>query len=224
MLLTREVLQKLESNSEIKKKYAGAGSWGQNKIVYLPTILGVISACAAYFMYDLAKTDSSFNTYLYSCIIVAIVCLVAVIFIQKDAKKKVLENIENIPVCIAKKVYGNDSSELYYGIYTTGDKRHDIDFIETIADKIFNIDREPDEKLKRKIKSMFGEKLAKPQGAPSVLLPKEITQGENVYQGYFRFAHVGDEMKNIIKDNNDKFIVVVFNDINAQQLRHADLI
>ncbi|UIR57539.1 hypothetical protein LZQ00_06890 [Sphingobacterium sp. SRCM116780] len=223
MLFTKDILEKLERNSEIKKKYAVLGSWGQNKVVYLPTILGLFSAAGIYPIYDLSKTDSSFNTYLYICVIVAIICLIAVIFIQKDAKKKVIENIENVPVCIAKKVYGNDNAEIYYGIYTTGNKRHDLDFIESIADKIFNIDQEQDEKLKRKIKNMFGEKFAQPNSM-SILLPSAFTEGENVYQGQFSFLHFSKEVKDIIENNNDKFIVIAFNDINAQLLRQTDLI
>jgi len=222
MIFTEDTLKKLENNSEIKKKYAGAGSWGQNKIVYLPTLLGVFSAAGSYFMYELSKMDNSYNIYIYACLVVAVICVVAVVQIQKNAKKKVLASIENVPVCIAKKVYGNDNAEIYYGIYTTGNRRHDIDFIESIADKIFNIDSEPDGKLKRKIRNMFGEKFASPN-ALSILLPTAFTYGENVYQGQFRFQHIGQEMKNVISENNDQFIVVAFNDTNAQQLRRADL-
>jgi len=70
---------------------------------------------------------------------------------------------------------------------------------------------------------MFGEKFASPN-ALSILLPTAFTYGENVYQGQFRFQHIGQEMKSVISNNNDQFIVVAFNDTNAQQLRHADLV
>lgn len=150
MILSSQALNDLEQNTALKKNYATAGSWGQNKLMFLPIVILVFSAFALYFFYDLSKRDASYATYSMVCGALILGSIVAIALMQKSAKKKILENIASVPVCIAKKVYGNDDTGVYYCIYTPGSKRHDIAFIDAIADKIFNIDGEPDVQLRKR--------------------------------------------------------------------------
>ncbi|MGO4292457.1 hypothetical protein [Chitinophaga sp. RAB17] len=208
MILTSQALNDLEQNTALKKTYASAGSWGQNKLMFLPIVILVFSAFALYFFYDLSKRDASYSTYSLVCGALILLSIVAIAVMQNKAKKKILENIVSVPVCIAKKVYGNDDTGVYYCIYTNGSKRHDIAFIEGIADKIFNIDQEPDAALRKKINNLFEVKLAN-TNAPAVLLPEQFTGGEKVYQKQFATT----ALSHVVAENDGKFAVLDFNGV-----------
>lgn len=208
MILTSQALNDLEQNTAIKKNYAMAGSWGQNKLMFLPIVILVFSAFSLYFFYDLSKRDATYSTYSLVCGALILVSIVAIALMQRSAKKKILENIASVPVCIAKKVYGNDDTGVYYCIYTNGNKRHDIAFIEAIANKIFTIDSEPDAQLRKEINKLFEIKLANTNG-PAVLLPERFTSGEKVYQKQFATTNLSQ----IIAENDGKFAVLDFNGV-----------
>lgn len=210
MIITNQTLENLEQDSELKKKYAGAGSWGQNKLVFLPVVTLIMSAFGLYFFYDLAKTDSSYTTWAIGCGIVLLLSLIAIAVIQRNAKKQVLANISSVPVCVAKKIYGNDQTGVYYCIYTKGNKRHDISFIDTIADKIYNIDNEPDPQIKKAITNLFSVKFADTNSA-AVPLPITFTEGEQVYQKQFSTAN--------LKTEDGKFAVLAFNQTSVPVIK-----
>jgi hypothetical protein len=217
MKLTSQVLNDFEQNIALKTKYAAAGSWGQRKIVFLPVVVLIFSAFALYFFYDLSKTDASYSTYSLICGALILIAIVSIALIQRSAKQQVLANIASIPVCVAKKVYGNDENGIYYCIYTTGSKRHDITFIDAIAAKIFNIDNEPDvAPFKREIDNLFRVKFASTNGA-AVLLPVGFTAGEQVYQKQFSTAQLGPALA----ENDGKFAVLAFNAVSVPVLKEA---
>jgi hypothetical protein len=218
MKFTTELLSRLEQNNDLKKSYATMGSLGQNKLIALPVIIGLFSGFAAYFFNDLSKTDASYSAYTIGSIVVVVICIIALFIMQSNAKKTVLENPDNIKICLAKKIYGNDQTDVHYGIYTVGEKRHDPNFIETIAEKIFDIEEEQDLKIKKQIQTLFTPKMEGSNATPT-LLPLEFTLGEKVYQKEFDLKYTDERMKQDIEDSGDKFVVLSFNDVNAQVLR-----
>jgi len=218
MRFTTELLSRLEQNNDLKRSYATMGSMGQNKLVILPVVLGFLSAFAAYFFHDLSKTDPAYSTYTMVSVAFIVVCIIAVIVIQAGAKKKVLQNPDDVKVCLAKKIYGNDQTDVHYGIYTVGDKRHDSNFIENIAEKIFDIEEEQDPQIKRQIQTLFAPKMEGVNATPT-LLPIDFTEGEKVYQKEFNLRYTDDRMKQDIEDSGDKFVVLSFNNISVQVLK-----
>ncbi|HEY9260872.1 hypothetical protein [Chitinophaga sp.] len=208
MILTSQTLEDLEQNTALKKTYAAAGSWGQNKWMALPIVILVFAAFALYFFYDLSKRDDSYSIYSLVCGTLILPAIIAIALMQRGAKKKILENITSVPVCVAKKVHGNDETGVYYCIYTNGNKRHDIAFIDAMADKIFHIDSEPDAQLRKEINKLFEVKLAN-TNAPAVLLPERFTAGEQVYQKQFSTMVVSQ----VMLENDGRFAVLDFNGV-----------
>jgi heme exporter protein D len=222
MLFNTELLERLERNEDLKKAYAGQGSFGQNKLIALPIIIGFFSAFAAYSFYGISKTDPSYSMYVLISVAIIVACIVAVVMMQAKAKKSVLANLDQVKACLAKKIYGNDQTQVYYSIYTLGKMRHDADFLESIADKIFNIDAEPDKQLQSKINKLFQANLEGMNAAP-VLLPVAFTHGEEVYKKEFTFSALDPQMQENIKANNDQFIALSFHSGSAILLRNIPI-
>jgi hypothetical protein len=210
MIFTSELLSKLERDPKLKKAYATQGSMGQNRLVALPVIVAFIAAFGAYTFYGMAKTDPAYNTYTIICGFIITLCIAAVIIIQINAKKKILGNLDEVKVCLAKTIYGNDATGAYYCIYTPGSKRHDADFIETIADSIINIGEEPDDKIRAKIDQLFRQDFEGVNVTPA-LLPVEFTDGEEVYRKEFKLLSLETDMKQNLIENDDKFVVLSYN-------------
>lgn len=222
MSLPSQTLLDLEQNIEIKKSYATIGSFGQNKILAVPVVVGILTAFSSYFFYDLSRTDPDYHLYMVSSVAILIICIVAAIIIQRKAKQVTITNIDSVPVCIARKMYGNDAGQIYFGIYTLGNRRHDAGFIEEVAQKIFQIEEQPDAQLTKKIADLFAPRFEETNG-PSVSLPHELCGGEEVYVGQFNFRQFSKEMKNKIAADEDKFAVIVFNRVTAQLIQEKDL-
>lgn len=218
MTFNTQLLERLERNADLKKAYAGQGSFGQNKLIALPIVIAFLAAFMAYSFYGISKTDSSYSVYVLISVAVIVICIVAVVIMQRKAKKNILANLDDVKVCLAKKIYGNDQTQVYYGIYTLGEKRHDADFIEHIADKIFNIEAEPDKQIQSKINKLFQPNLEGMNAAP-VLLPIEFTVGEQVYKKEFTFSPLDGQMQENIKQNNNQFIALSFHSGSAILLR-----
>lgn len=138
--------------------------------------------------------------------------------IQARAKKNVLGNVDNVKICLAKKIYGNGQTKVYYSIYTTGRMRHDEDFLESMGNKIFNIDTEPNKQLQNKINKMFKPNLEGMNATP-ILLPIAFIKVEKVYKKEFSFSQLDQHMQENIQENNDKFIVLSFHSGNAVLLK-----
>ena len=218
MEFTSELLNRLEGDTGLKKAYAAEGSLGKNRLVIAPIVVAFIAAFIAYFFYEMGKTDPKYQTYAIICGVVILICLVAVIVMQAGAKKQVLGNLEDVMVCVAKKIYGNDTTGSYYSIYTTGSKRHDADFIETIADKIFKINEERDSSVRAEIDKLFREDFEGINVTP-VQLPAAFTYGEVVYRREFKLSSLQPDMKQNLAENNDKFIVLAFKKANTVLLK-----
>lgn len=208
--MTSETLQRLEQNTEVKTHYAGSGALGKNKLTIIPILIGLLSIFALYFFYDLSKTDASYTSYLYIAGAVFVACIVTFAVIQNVAYRKTLKTIAEVPACVAKVITGNTETQLYFGIYTTGRRRHDIDFIEGIAWKIANLEEETDYHIKTKIRNMFAPKLESAGGGAPLPLPEEFTDGERVFQRQFRFGEVKKETQEALQLNDGRFVVLAF--------------
>ncbi|EDM38037.1 hypothetical protein PBAL39_16469 [Pedobacter sp. BAL39] len=219
MLFTTELLNGLERNEPLKKAYASQGSFGQNKLIALPIVIAFLSAFMAYSLYGISKTDPSYFIYVVISIVIVVVCILAVVMMQVRAKKNILANLDVVKACLAKKIYGNDQTQVYYSIYALGKMRHDAAFLESIADKIFNIEAEPDKQLRSKINKLFQANLEGMNAAP-VLLPVEFTFGEQVYKKEFTLSALDPQMKENIQQNSDQFIVLSFHSGSAILLRN----
>jgi hypothetical protein len=218
MIFTNEFLSKLESSTALKKKYAAQGSLGQNRLVALPVVIGFIAAFGAYTFQDMSKTDPGYHTYLIVCLVVILLCILAVVMIQANAKKQVLNSLDDVKICLAKKIAGNDATGAYYSIYTVGAKRHDADFVEAVADKILNIEEEPNGKIRAQIDNLFREDFEGINVTP-VLLPVEFTYGEEVYRKEFKLSQLNIDMKQNVIENNDKFIAICYHNRSVLPLQ-----
>ncbi|KFF02534.1 hypothetical protein [Chryseobacterium luteum] len=218
MLFNITLLNLLETNDDLKKSYADQGTLGYNKLIALPVIVAFIATFGAYFFYGISKTDPTYTSYFQISIAIIVICVVAVVMIQARAKKNVLGNLDDAKICLAKKIYGNSQTKVYYSIYTTGRMRHDEDFLESIADKIFEIDAEPNKQFQNKINKMFKPNLEGMNATP-ILLPIPFTNGEKVYKKEFSFSSLDQHMQENIQENNDKFIVLSFHSGNAVLLK-----
>lgn len=218
MIFNTQLLERLERNTDLKKAYAGQGSFGQNKLIALPIVIAFLAAFVAYSFYGISKTDPSYSMYTLISAAIVVVCIVAAVIMQIKAKKNVLANLDDVKACLAKRIYGNDQTQVYYSIYTLGEKRHDADFIEHIADKIFNIQAEPDKQIQSKIEKLFRPNLEGMNAAPA-LLPLAFTHGEQVYKKEFTFSALDQQMQENIKQNNDQFIALSFHSGGAILLK-----
>ncbi|WP_027385967.1 hypothetical protein [Chryseobacterium gregarium] len=218
MVFNPTLLNLLETNDDLKKSYADQGSLGYNKLIALPVVVAFIAAFGAYFFYDMSKTDPTYNIYFQISTAIIVICVIAAVMIQAGVKKNVLGKLDDVKICLAKKIYGNDQTKVYYSLYTTGRMRHDEDFLESMADKIFNIDAEPDKQLQNKINKMFRPDLEGMNATP-ILLPLAFTNGEKVYKKEFSFSSIDPHMQESIRENNDKFIVLSFHSGNAVLLK-----
>lgn len=218
MLFTADLLQQLEQDASFKSKYLNAGAMGQHKKMVLPVVLLVLGLFGAYEFYDLSKSDAGYKTYMIVSLAVVVISLIAIVIMQSAKKKTVAANIDDVRACIGKKIFGNDRSQIFYGIYTPGAKRHDIEFIEDVAFKIFNINLEQDENLKKEVKKLFAVQFAD-TASQSSRLPDAITGGEEVYRRQYNFATLSNEMKNSIEENEDRFVVLAFTKENGVLVR-----
>lgn len=222
MIFTNEFLTNLETNTELKKKYAAQGSLGQNRLVAVPVVIGFIGVFGAYGFYGMAKTAPDYHIYFQVCLVLVVLCIVAVAIIQAKAKKQVLSTLDDAKICLAKKISGNDATGTYYSIYTVGTKRHEADFVEAVADKILNIGQESNEKIKAKIDNLFREDFEGINVTP-VLLPLEFTYGEEVYRKEFKLSSLDIDMKQNIVENNDRFIAISYHNRSVLPLKSLSL-
>jgi len=132
-------LSKFEHDNTIIKKYVKSSAFGKSKVVYLPLVIGIGMLCflALVIFGGLIETIGIGVITVLSAI--AVICFVMVAVINRSAHKKLSQETKMAPVCIAKKVYGNDKQHVYYCIYSPGEKRHDNVFILIQLPKKFSL-------------------------------------------------------------------------------------
>lgn len=212
-----ERLKELENNTDIIKKYVGISSFGKNRIIYLPLIIGIglLLFIAMTFLSDLVETVG-FNTIIILTII-SIICFVLVKLIANATKKKLLLETKSTPICVAKIVAGNSSEQAFYCIYTTSDKRHDIEFIDHIVEKIDSAIQSPQSKIEKEVSNLFRPDFIKPNEFGKII-PLEFTENIEVWRKQVLFASMPKNIKEQIKSDNDKFAMIALVPENARFL------
>ncbi len=210
-------LSKLEHDSSIIAKYVKSSAFGKNKLVYVPLVIGIGLLCflALAIFGGLIETIGFGIISLLSAIVV--VCFILVAIINRSAHKKLYEETKMAPVCIAKKIYGNDVQNVYYCIYAIGEKRHDSSFINTIADKIFAIPEHTNDTTEKEILKLFREDFIKP-GEFAKQLPSAFTDGVEVWRRQFALGTLPKEVQKQIEDHDRQFCVVAISSENPRIL------
>ncbi|WP_343671137.1 hypothetical protein [Chitinophaga sp.] len=177
---------------------------GINMWVAVPAILFVFSLFGTYFSYAKAQQHSSYFPVMYVCIGLAI-CSFFMAAIMQNVTIQKKPRYAPIP-------FSTDHSETYYCIYTRGKRRYDVDFIENIADRIEHIEDENDPTIREQIAKLFD-----PERKAPVLLPAELTDGEEVYQRPLKSSQLVDN----ITRNDRHFALLTFDDRStAVVVRH----
>ena len=210
MDIDKAQINKLETDIAIINKYVKSSSFGNNKFMYFPLLIGIaLSFFLIYSVYDgLTQTIGIFTVWILFAI--TILCFILVIVINHIEYKKMKKEIQIAPICIAKKIYGNDKQNIYYCIYTTEQKRHDETFINNIAEKILAISPHTKDITERQVNKLFQVDLVKP-GEFAKKLPLSFTDGVNVWRRQFTLNNLS---KN--SENNKFFWVVAINPENAK--------
>lgn len=219
--MTAQQISAYENNPEIIQKYVNSSAFGTNKIVYLPLIIGIGLAMFLGFMYFDGLILELGNPVALGLTVLTIICFICVFLINSAAKKKLSAETKFAPISIAKKIYGNDSENLYYCIYAEGDKRHDQAFIERIAEKIFAIPSNTSDATEKEVNKLFRPDFIKPNEFGKTL-PTAFTEGVKVWRKQFGLGTLDKTKQQKIEDNNQEFPVVIINPENAKIL-HEDL-
>lgn len=184
-----------------------------NKWVAIPAVIFVLSLFGTYYSYATAtKNDPSYYPIMYVCAAVALCAFAIAAVMQNSTIKHTVDADMEVDMA-------DHSSEVYYCIYTTGSRKNDVDFIESIADRIEHIDQEPNAEVRQQVEKLLTPGFTRPGGEP-VLLPAELTNGEKVYQRQMKFTNLIDT----ITRNDRHFALLTFNDNSkAVVVRHEEL-
>lgn len=118
-------INRLEHDPQVIRDYVKKSAFGKNKLVYLPLVIGImICVFLAFVIYEGMMQEIGY-TLVAVLAAVAVICFVSVSLINRDAHKKLSQQTDFVPICVAQKIYGEDSGNNYYAIYTCGSKRHD---------------------------------------------------------------------------------------------------
>lgn len=208
-------INKFENDSTIIGKYVKSAAFGKNKLMYFPLVIGIGLLFFLIFIVFDGLTQTVGVSTLGILAAITILCFMSVILINRSVLKKLKEETKFAPLCIAKKIYGNDDQNIYYCIYTSEEKRHDETFINDIANKIFAIPSDTKDSTEKQILSLFKIDLAKP-GEFAKKLPLSFTNGVTVWRKQFALGPLPKNIQQQIEDNNGQFWVVAINPENAK--------
>ena len=194
--MTSEQLKRLEDNYDVKREYVRPGGLITNIWVILPGTLFILGLFGTYFSYGAARTNPMYWFAMAVCGVVAIIAFLVSANMYREGWKNNVTRVNTTSACVAKKLYGNNDN-VY--IYTTGNKRHDVAFLDNIADKIVHIDEEPDPVMRERIRRLFRADSNTP-----VLLPEAFTGGEEVYEGHLQ---CNDDEVAILSDHGRVMVV-----------------
>lgn len=207
-------LNRLEHDPQVIRDYVKKSAFGKNKLMYLPLVIGIMICMFLAFVIYEGMTQELGYTLMGVLAVVAVLCFIVVSVINRAAHKKLSRETELVPVCIAQKVYGEDANNNCYAIYTCGPKRHDAAFIAHIANKIFALSANTNDKIGQSVNSLFQKDFIKP-GEFAKQLPLSFTEGEVVWRRQFALGTLPKAAQQQIEDNNGQFWVVGLNPENA---------
>ncbi|TDX86447.1 hypothetical protein [Epilithonimonas xixisoli] len=210
-----EKLKKLETDSAIINKYIGVSSFGHNKIIYLPLVIGIglLMFVAMAFISDLTETIGM--TML--IVAVALLCFGLVKIIADSTKKKLLATTSIAPISIAKIIVGNATENVFYSIYTSDENRHDENFIDRIAEKIDIATENPQTAMDKEIAILFRPDFIKPNEFAKKL-PLAFTENIVVWRKQVSFVASPKTVNEKIREEGDKFPMVTIIPENARFL------
>ncbi|WDF45726.1 hypothetical protein PQ459_12555 [Chryseobacterium sp. KACC 21268] len=212
-----EKLKKLETDSTIINKYIGVSSFGHNRIIYLPLVIGIglLMFVAMAFFSDLTETVGM--TMLIVLVAVAILCFGLVKIIADSTKKKLLATTNIAPISVAKIIVGNATERVFYCIYTTDENRHDESFIDRIAEKIDIAMENPQTPMNKEIAILFRPDFIKPNEFAKKL-PLAFTENIVVWRKQVSFVASPKTVNEKIREEGDKFPMVTIIPENARFL------
>ena len=207
-------LNRLEHDPQVIGDYVKKSAFGKNKMMYLPLVIGIMICMFLAFVIYEGMTQELGYTLMGVLAVVALLCFIGVSVINRAAHKKLSRQTDFVPVCIAQKVYGEDTNNNYYAIYTCGSKRHDAAFIAHIANKIFALSANTNDKIEQSVNRLFQKDFIKP-GEFAKQLPLSFTEGEVVWRRQFALGTLPKAAQQQIEDNNRQFLVVGLSPENA---------
>jgi len=130
-----DVLNKLEKDSKLKKKYLPKYFWLKNMAIYPPCIFLFFALFGLIYLlnYDMLLT--------YHAIPFAVLFALATIWLKTTRRyvlKKLFEKPDSYLICLAKNV--KEQSGWIYVIFTTGSKRHNKYYIQNLAKELESSD------------------------------------------------------------------------------------
>lgn len=212
-----ERLKRLETDPNVVKKYVGISSFGKNKIVYLPLLVGILLLMFVLMAVfgDLTATIGMSNLIALSA--VSVVCFILVKVISNATKKKLLAETSSAPTCVAKKIVGNDAEMAYFCIYITGENRHQEALLDAIAEKIGFAIGNPQNAVDKEVATLFRPDFLKPNEFAKKL-PLAFTDQVEVWRKQVSFISASKETRQKIEDEQGKFAMVAIVPENAQFL------
>lgn len=212
-----EKLKKLETDSTIINKYIGVSSFGQNRIIYLPLVIGIglLMFVAMAIFSDL--TEAVGMTMLIVLVAVALLCFGLVKIIADSTKKKLLATTSIAQISVAKIIVGNATERVFYCIYTTDENRHDENFIDRIAEKIDIATENPQTPMDKEIATLFRPDFIKPNEFAKKL-PLAFTENIVVWRKQVSFLASPKTVNEKISEEGDKFPMVTIIPENARFL------
>ncbi len=207
-------LNRLEHDPQVIRDYVKKSAFGKNKVMYLPLVIGIMICMFLAFVIYEGMTQELGYTLMGVLAVVALLCFIGVSVINRAAHNKLSRQTDFVPVCIAQKVYGEDTNNNNYAIYTCGSKRHDAAFIAHIANKIFTLSANTNDKIEQSVNRLFQKDFIKP-GEFAKQLPLSFTEGEVVWRRQFALGTLPKAAQQQIEDNNRQFLVVGLNPENA---------
>jgi len=212
-----EKLKSLEKSQDIINKYVGISSFGKNRIVYLPMLIGIGLLMFVVMVFLGNVTETIGMPIIIGLIAVSILCFVMVKIISNATKKKLLLETKSAPTCIGKIVVGNDMEKVYHCIYTTEEHRHDEQFVDDIADKIWAAISNPSGPVEHQVVNLFRPDFIKPNEF-SKKLPLLFTENKEVWTKQVSFKLATVQIMEQIKADEDKFAMVAIVAENARFL------
>ena len=206
-------MQRLETDQQLITSRLGNAAFGRSKIIYLPLALAIGSfMIMVYVLFDGLLQTLGIGVFL-AILALFIVCIVAIILIYKRDIAFMKQNTTKAMVCFAQTITGNEREYAYSAIYTTGDLRHNADFIKSIANRILALENPstPDEK---KVRDLFRPDFIKP-GEFAKQLPLSFTDNVVVYRKQFVFTAVPAPIRQQIDNDGGLFVAVALREENA---------
>lgn len=210
--LSVERMKALEYNSELIESQLNSAAFGKSKIIYLPLVVAI--GCLffiGYVLFDGLTETVSVPTLLILAAVV-VTSIIAMVLIFKKDKAALKRDTKTAMVCFAQKIFGNDREQVYSGIYTTGNRRHDDDFIRSVKEKIINL--QPNTKEERAVADLFRPDFIKP-GEFAKMLPLSFTNNIPVYRKQFSFVPISKNIKDRTDVEDGLFVVAALREENA---------